>query len=94
VRTLEQLTEREPPATRQPDFRTAGGVIRRQETQEMQPPVRRDTPVQAAPQRASQPAEEAPREGAGPAEDEIVVEEREPAQPRRGVRGLFWRDDH
>ena len=93
VRTLEQLTEREPPATRQPDFRTAGAAIRRQETQEMQQPGR-ETPVQAAP-RASQPPEEATREAAPSGnEDEIVVEEREPAQPRRGVRGLFWRDDH
>lgn len=95
VRGLDTLTEREPPATRQADFRTAGGVQRRPAQQGSKPESeRQETPVQPLPQRAV--------EGRPPAEGQQGPLRREPpeeqtaepaSQQRRGVRGLFWRED-
>ncbi|MDQ3620784.1 MAG: DivIVA domain-containing protein [Actinomycetota bacterium] len=96
VRGLDTLTEREPPATRQADFRTAGGVQRRPAAQQESnaESERQETPVQPSAQRAveGRPAAEGQQ---GPLIREPPEEQTaEPAtQQRRGVRGLFWRED-
>jgi cell division initiation protein len=98
IRGLDTLTEREPPATRQADFRTAGGVARRAGQQEVrQEAERQETPVQPQPQPQQPEGRPAEVQEQGPLRREGESEEHgaEPAaQQRRGVRGLFWREDN
>ena len=71
IRGLDTLTEREPPATRQPDFRTAGGVVRRAAQEPGSDAERQETPVQPQPQtqrpegRPAEAQQQEPRRGEG-----------------------------
>ena len=96
VKGLDTLTEREPPATRQADPRSAGTVQRRPTHHDARPETeRQETPVQPQPQ-PHRPVETRPpgEEQDTPRGEQPEEQATEPASQRRGVRGLFWREDN